>query len=99
MADLEAGDEYDKLSELLKLTKENNKILRSMHRRMLWSQIFTFIYWLAILGVVGWSYYFIQPHLVQYLETYQNVINAFSSVDSGSNSSLPNFQGLLEKVR
>ena len=39
--------DYDKIDEILDLTRENNRILRTMHRRMLWSQIFTFIYWLT----------------------------------------------------
>jgi len=94
----EYESESDTLSELLELTKENNRILRKMHRNMLWSQVFTYVYWLLILGVMGWSYYLVQPYLVTYLEAYQKLVNTISAVDAG-NTSLPNLQGLLEKIK
>ncbi|OGZ04803.1 MAG: hypothetical protein A2845_05565 [Candidatus Lloydbacteria bacterium RIFCSPHIGHO2_01_FULL_49_22] len=90
--------DHDTLTKLLDIEKENNRILRGMHRSMLWGRIFTFIYWLVILGVLGWSYYFVQPYLVKYLETYQKLVHTISTLDSGA-ASLPNLQGLLDKVR
>ena len=83
----------DKIDELLDLTRENNKILRSMHRRMLWSQLFTFIYWLIILGVVGSAYYFAQPYFQKYVHSYQVMLNIFGSMDPA------HMQGILDKVR
>ena len=83
----------DKIDELLDLTRENNKILRSMHRRMLWSQLFTFIYWLIILGVVGSAYYFAQPYFQEYVHSYQVMLNMFGSMDPAL------MQGILDKVR
>jgi hypothetical protein len=70
--------ELDKIDELLDLTKENNRILRSMHRRMIWSQVFSFIYWIIILGVAGWSYYLLQPYLLKYINTYQTIMASLS---------------------
>jgi hypothetical protein len=89
---------YDKIDEILDLTKENNRILRSMHRRMLWSQIFTFIYWLIILGVAGWSYYVFQPYLMKYIGSYENIMKSLDSMNGGK--TLPSdLQGLLDKVK
>ncbi len=90
--------EHDTLTELLNLEKENNRILRGMHRSMIWSQIFTFIYWLIILGALGASYYYMQPYLVKYLESYQNLVHAISTATGGA-SALPDLKGLLDKVR
>lgn len=87
--------DYDKMTELLDLTRENNRILRSMHRRMLWSQIFTFLYWMVILGVMGWSYYYLQPYLDKYWGAYQQMTKTLSNFENSSNS----LQGLLEKVK
>ena len=83
----------DKIDELLDLTRENNKILRSMHRRMLWSQLFTFFYWLIILGIAGSAYYFAQPYIQKYFHTYQVMINVLDKVDP------TNIQGILDKVK
>ena len=83
----------DKIDELLDLTRENNKILRSMHRRMLWSQLFTFFYWLIILGVAGSAYYLAQPYLQKYIHSYQVMLNIFGSMDPA------HMQGILDKVK
>ncbi len=95
------SEEYNgsKIDELLDLTKENNRILRSMHRRMIWSQIFSYIYWLIILGSLGWSYYYLQPYIAQSWDAYQTLSKNLSTMQDQSKS-LPNdLKGLLEKVR
>jgi len=89
----------DKISELLELTKENNRILRSMHRRMLWSQILTYFYWLIILGVAGWSYYIVQPYMGKYWSMFQALSAQISGLESGSMSLPGELGGLLEKLK
>ena len=91
--------DYDKLDEILELTKENNRMLRSMHRRMLWSQIFTFIYWAIILGVMGWSYYLLQPYMMKYWDMFQQLSGQLTGLQSGGIMLPSDIQGLLEKVR
>ncbi len=91
--------DYDKIDEILDLTKENNRILRTMHRRMLWSQIFTFLYWLIILGVAGWSYYFFQPYLTKYMRSYETIMKSLDAIDQSGKSIPSNLQGLLDKVK
>jgi membrane protein required for beta-lactamase induction len=95
------SEEYNgsKIDELLDLTKENNRILRSMHRRMIWSQIFSYIYWLIILGSLGWSYYYLQPYIAQSLDAYQTLTSSLSTMQDQSKSFPSDLQGLLEKVR
>lgn len=90
---------HDKLDQLLELTKENNRILRSMHRRMLWSQVFSYIYWLIILGSIGWSYYFLQPYISQYLDAYKTIMQSLNTAEAQSRSFPTDLQGLLEKVQ
>ena len=91
--------DYDKLGEMLELTRENNRILRSMHRRMLWSQVFTFLYWCIILGVMGWSYYFLEPYLFKYWNMFQQLSTQLSGMQSGTMSFPADISTLLEKVR
>ena len=87
-----------KIDELLDLTKENNRILRSMHRRMIWSQVFSYIYWLIILGSIGWSYYYLQPYISKYMNAYQTISRSLSTMEQQSKSFPNNLQGMLEKV-
>jgi hypothetical protein len=80
-----AENEFDRMNELLELTRENNRILRSMHRKQVLGQIATFLYWLVILGVAGWSYYYFKPYMEQYMDMYQNITKSLQSVgDVGS---------------
>jgi hypothetical protein len=83
----------DKIDEMLELTRENNKILRNMHRRFVWGQVFTFIYWLIILGVVGWSYVYFQPYLSKYMNAYDSIMSAMNS------NELQGILGTFEKAR
>ncbi len=99
MAMMTENPEKDKIDELLDLTRENNRILRSMHRRMLWSQIFTFIYWLIILGVAGWSFYILQPYMTKYMNTYQTIMKQIDSLDKQSKALPANIQSVLDKVK
>ena len=99
MAMMTENPEKDKLDEMLELTRENNRILRSMHRRMMWSQVFTFIYWLIILGVAGWSFYFLQPYMAKYINTYQTIIKQIDSLDKQSKSLPENLQNVFNRVK
>ena len=96
---MNTDSEHDKLNTLLELTKENNRILRSMHRRMIWSQVFSIMYWLIILGVMGWSYYYLQPYFEKYLTTYQSIMKTLDTVQAQGAALPSDFQGILEKVR
>lgn len=90
---------HDKLDQVLELTKENNRILRSMHRRMIWSQIFSYVYWLIILGSIGWSYYYLQPYISKYMDTYQTIMGSLNTMEEQSKSFPTDLQGILEKVQ
>ena len=89
----------DKFDELLDLTRENNRILRGMRRQMIWSQVFTYIYWLFILGAMGWSYYYFQPYLQKYWDAYQKITKTLNGMEQGGTSIPSDIKGLLDKVR
>lgn len=91
--------EHDKMDELLKLERDNNHILHKMRRGMIWSQIFTFFYWMVILGSIGWSYYYLQPYITKYWNTYQSMMKTLDSVEKTGQSFSNNLNGLLEKAR
>jgi uncharacterized protein YjgD (DUF1641 family) len=94
------SEEYrDKIDEIYDLVKENNKILRSMHRKQVLGQIMTFFYWLVILGLAGWSYYMLKPYLDKYMSMYQNIMKTLNTMDTAGSDLSTGLQGLLEKVQ
>lgn len=88
------AEEKDKLDELLDLARENNKILRSMHRRQVWAQILTVLYWLVILGIAGWAYVYFQPYVEQYMSAYRTITSALESIEEKSRA-LPSLGDIL----
>lgn len=51
----------EKLDRMLRLTEENHKILKSLHRVQYVSNIFRALYWTLIIASLGGAYYFIKP--------------------------------------
>lgn len=87
------------IDELMTLARENHRMLRRMRRNMVWSQIFTFIYWLVILGVAGASYYYLQPYVEKYWSVYQSTMATLEEIKETGGSLSNDIGGLLEKVR
>jgi hypothetical protein len=101
MSDEREGDYSDsgKLSEILELARENNRMLRGMHRRMVIGQIMTVLYWLIIIGAAGWAYYYFKPVLETYLQAYQGVTHMLEGLEEKGRTLPSDLQGLLERVR
>ncbi len=70
-----------KMDELLELTRENNKILRSMRRTQRVSSFFTFVYWMVILGSILGTYYYFQPTIQKYMKTMQTSVNILQNFE------------------
>jgi len=65
----------------LEITRENNKLLRKMHRSAVVSRIVQLIWWSILIGVPIFVYYYIlQPYLRELLELYSGVQNGVSDV-------------------
>jgi hypothetical protein len=66
-------EERELIEETLAISKENNKILRSIRRSARLGFIMQICYWLIIVGISVGAYYFIQPYLEQLVDTYSGV--------------------------
>ncbi len=75
-----------KLDELLELTHENNKILRSMRRAQRWSSLFRFVYLAVILGSIFGVYYYFQPTIQKYTKTLQTSIGIIQNFEKAAGS-------------
>jgi hypothetical protein len=92
------GVEYDgdKLDELLKLTKENNRMLRSMRRNAFWGGIVKFVIWAAFLVIPLWLYLqYVAPVMNSMLDTMAQIEGARTGASaqmSGLNEALQNLR-------
>ncbi|MCB9806167.1 hypothetical protein H6775_03355 [Candidatus Nomurabacteria bacterium] len=68
------------LEESIKLSRENNKILRGMRRDARIERFWHFLKWIVIIVATIWSYYLIQPYLEQLQGAYQNIQDAKNAV-------------------
>ncbi len=90
----------NKLDELLRLTKDNNKILHKIRRGQVWQSIVRVIYWVVILAGIYGTYKYLGPTFKSLYEVYNS---AFTTEGSSSPSLLQNLggygeiQSLLEK--
>ena len=81
-----------KLDELLEITHENNKILRGMRRTQRWNSLFTFMYWIIILGSIFGVYYYFQPTIQKYMKTFQTSVGIIQNFEKTVGSIPTNIQ-------
>ena len=66
-------EEREMLKKSLEFSQENNKILHSLKRQMLWGRIFRIVYWVLIIGAAIGVYYYIDPYINQAIDAYGSV--------------------------
>ena len=74
------------VEESLELSKENNKLLRSMRNTARWGRVFRVFYWVIIIGSMLGAYYYFQPFIQVLEKQYQLGASFFSQLqkDGGS---------------
>lgn len=68
-------DEKEMLKKTLELSQENNKMLHSIKRSMMWGRVVRTIYWVLIISASIGIYYYIEPYL-------DGAIGAYGSIKS-----------------
>lgn len=79
------GGNDDDVSELLALTRENNKLLRGLYKSMVLSRTLSTIYWFVIIGSMVGAYYYLQPVVTKYFNTYETLMNMVGKIENGGN--------------
>ena len=64
------SEEREILERTLRISEENNKILKSMRRAGRLATVFRVFYWLVIIGLGFGAYYFIEPYVDQFKTVY-----------------------------
>ncbi len=61
------------LKKTLELAQENNKMLHSIRRQMIWGRVFRIAYWVLIIGAAIGIYYYIDPYINEAINVYGNI--------------------------
>jgi hypothetical protein len=75
-------EERDILERILKLTEQNNRMLRNMRREVVLGRVFHIVYWIIIISIAVASYYYIKPYL-------GTITDAIDNIDKLRNFTLP----------
>ena len=67
-------DIQERMGKLEKLVKDNNKILHGLQRNMRVGALLRIIYWAIIIGSMLGLYYYLQPFIAPFVETYNELI-------------------------
>jgi len=74
------------LEKTYELSKENNKILKSVRRSNRWSAFFKVFYWMIIISISIGAFYYIQPYIDTFMNTYQSIKGDIDNVKSAVDS-------------
>jgi hypothetical protein len=94
-------EERELLTRSIKLSEENNRMLRGIRRNARISSFLRVVYWIIILGTAFGTYYYIQPYISAIMKGYtdmqkgvQNVTNITTNLPSmPSFPTLPSWLG------
>ena len=93
------NDRDQKIEEIYRMVRNNNKMIRSMKRAAFWGTIFKFVIYAFLLGIPVYLYFTIfQPMLAELLGTMQQFQQAGQQIQgSGANAmvQLQELQSLL----
>jgi hypothetical protein len=88
-------EERELLTRSIKLSEENNRMLRGMRRSARFSSILRAIYWLIILGSVYATYYFASPYINAAVKGYNEMQKSIESVKTVT-SKIPSIPSMPE---
>lgn len=65
----------EKIESLEKITKDNNRVLRSIQSHMRMSTLMNVLYYVVIVGSMIGLYYYFQPFINEFIKTQQYIIS------------------------
>ena len=77
--------EGDTLQEILELTKENNKILRSLRSAGRWDRFKRTVYLIILAGLAIFGYYYIQPYIETISDAYVQIQGSMQDIQNAGN--------------
>jgi len=81
------------------LSEENNKILKNIRRWMRFGRLFSFFYWLIIIGGTVGAYYFIQPLFAPIVDFFTGTISGIGSAQQGVSDTGSGLQSFFKNLQ
>lgn len=75
-------EERELLIRSIKLSEENNKMLRGIRRNARLASFLRAFYWLLVIGAAFGTYYFVQPYLDAVLKGYNEMQKGVEKVNN-----------------
>lgn len=69
-------DQEKQLQEILELSRENNRLLKGVHRRARWGMFFWILRWAIVLGIIFGAYYYVEPFVQSASDTYHKTTDS-----------------------
>ncbi len=83
----------------LKLSKENNNLLRKVRSSQRWSTFTRFFYWIIIIGAAFGSFYFLKPYIGNLLSIYSGSISSVNKVkDISDKLNIQNIKNTIDHI-
>ena len=88
-------EERELLTKSIKISEENNRMLRSMRRSARFSSFLRLIYWILIIAAAFSTYYFVQPYIDAVIKSYTSMQQNIETVKNVTTKlpSLPSWLG------
>ena len=92
------GIEYegDKLEEIVRLTRENNRMLHAMRRNAFLSGLFRIVVWIALIVIPFWLYL---QYLAPVLNSMMDTMAQIEGTRAGAEAQMSGFNDALQKLR
>jgi len=88
----------DLLQENLKLSRENNEMLKKVRGIQKRAHFFQIMYWLFIIGITVGAYYYIQPYIEKILSVYNSGAGSILQLQN-LGSSIPDVSHLQDLLK
>jgi Trk-type K+ transport system membrane component len=73
-------EEKELLENVLEISEENNKILKSINRSMKIARMMSVVYWVFIIGSAVGAFYLIQPQIEALMRAYEGASSSFNGI-------------------
>jgi len=90
-------EERDLLTKSIKLSEENNKMLRRMRRNARFAVVWKIFYWAVIIGLSYGTYVYFEPYIKQARDLSATIQKDVGSIQDAASKLPETINGLLKK--
>ena len=85
-----------KLEEMYRLTKDNNRMLHSMRRNAFWGGLLKFVIYAGLIGVPIWFYL---SYFAPVLQSMMQTMNQLQGTGTKASAQMSSFQDMMKQAQ